>query len=119
MDTFDFYLRKMVVIVYVTVLNYALSTVMAQLIKRFVAKSYSASKSVVENVLMLVAIVSSVALSNYLVRQVLSVVPKPFASEGFDPNRVGEVKGNLSTAFAYFTFLAGDVSSYKVITSFI
>ena len=116
MSGIDFYLRKTTVIVYVGLINFLISNVVAQAILHTVASKYTPSRPLAANLASLSATLSSVILGGYVVRLVLRRIvasQRPLAREGvFDPTRVSEVRGTLATAFSFFMHLGPVVNSF-------
>lgn len=110
--TVDYYTRKAAAMAYVGVLNFVLSTLLAQLLKRYVSAPYDPALPRVVNYLRLASIVVAIVWCAYVTHQIMKRVPKPFASASFDPNKLKELRATVTTAFSYFLFLSADVQSY-------
>ena len=112
LPTRDVFLRKVGVISYMSVVNFATISVLAQLVEGRLVTKYDPRRSRARSLLDLARSVVAVAVTAYVARQVAEVVPKPFASRSFDPNRVKEAKGSVLTAFSFFMHLGDDLKSY-------
>ena len=110
----DFIIRKTSTIVYMSVINFAVTTVLAQILSKYVLPKYDGKKSKAHNFVKLALVVSLIAILAYTCRQISERVPKPpLETATFDPKRVKEVKGSVLTAFTFFMWLGEDVKSFK------
>lgn len=119
MVSLDFYARKIACISYIGIINFIISVVFAQLINKYISKPYDSSRNYYRNIIHMLCIVLSIVLCGYISRRIIKVIPKPFKTETFDPERIKEIRGTITTAFSYFMFLASDLNTYKHMISFI
>lgn len=104
--------RKLGVIAYMSVVNFATISVLAQLLERYVVTRYDPMRARWRSRLDLARGVVAIAFAAYLARQIAEVVPKPFRTDAFDPDRVKEVKGSVLTAFSFFIHLGDDLKTF-------
>ena len=108
----DFIFRKVAVVIYVAVVNFVISILLAQMIKKFVSKPYDSKRNYFLNILHVLLTIISIVVCNYIARNIMDYIPLPFGNDIFDPKKVKETKGTVTTAFSYFMFLASDLKTY-------
>jgi hypothetical protein len=113
----DFIFRKVVVVIYVAMVNFIISIILAQLIKKFISKPYDSKRNYFLNILHVLITIISIVVCNYIGRNIMEHIPLPLANDLFDPKKVKETKGTVTTAFSYFMFLASDLKTYTDILS--
>jgi len=112
-ESLDFFLRKIGVIVYISILNFVITAIVSQVLEKYLITPYDDEREFKMNVWYLCICVSVIAIAAYLLRQVSELVPLPFKSDTFEPSKVKEVKGSVFTAFTLFLFLADDLKSFQ------
>jgi hypothetical protein len=99
---------------WVSVLNFFMVAVLAQLLAGVVPR-YDASSSRMHNQLNLSFVVSIIAVvAGGVAPEVSRIFVLPLPTIGsFDPKQTNAVKGTVLTAFTYFLFLGDVVKAYK------
>jgi uncharacterized membrane protein len=100
----------------VSILNFAVSCILAQLIYKYISKPYDATAHKASNVARFCSTLICIVVGAYVTRQIVEKIPVSALSIAlFDPTKVKESKGSVVTAFAYFMYLADHLKSYKPI----
>ena len=93
------------------VINFVLSIIFAQIIKRYIAKKYEKKQSILYNSGKLFALILSIAACAYIVRKIMKIIPKP-VTKNVNPENIEQVRGTIMTGFSYFMFLGDELRSY-------
>lgn len=119
MKDFDFISRKIAIIAYMSIINFVVTTLLAQFVSKFVLPKYDATHGYFINWVKIVTAVSIIATLAYLCRQVSEVMPlPPLGTDVFDPQKVKEIKSSVLTAFTFFMWLGKDVKNYDPVLRF-
>ena len=104
----------------VSVLNFALSCILAQIIYKHISKPYDATVHKAYNVTQFFSTLICIVVGAYVTRQVIEKIPvAALSTTWFDPTKVKESRGSVVTAFAYFMYLADDLKTFKPILQII
>ena len=112
LPTPEIFVRKTGVIAYMSVINFIVTCIIAHILHKYILLKYNSKHNSLLNILKLFVTIVIIAITAYIVRQIPDIVPKPFASSNFDPNKVKEIKGSILTAFTFFMFVGNDVKDY-------
>ena len=108
------YYKKVFIIVYASIVNFLIASILCQIVEANLLYSYDDTVSKYNNLFRLCVNVSIIAVFAYLLRQMSEILPLPFKSKEFDPERVKEVKGSVLTAFTLFLFLGDNIKQFKL-----
>lgn len=107
----EFIGRKMSVIVYMSVLNFLITSFLSRYIVKLLVK-YDSNKSFIANYRQLASNIAIISIYAYVLRSISERIPLPFQTNSFDPKRVKEVKGSVLTAFTMFLFFGETMKTY-------
>ncbi len=112
LPTLSVFWKKCVIISYMAVINFVITSLISQLIAKYVLVKYDDRRKWWLNITIFLTGLICVAISAYIVRNIATILPKPLKSESFDPNKVAENKTSVLTAFTYFLYLDENVQTY-------
>jgi hypothetical protein len=113
MNKVDHYFRKIIVIVYASVINFFIASYLSQKVEKHLIKRYEPQKGKIQNLYNICLNVALVSVYAFILRQISEYLPLPLASESFEPSKVKEVKASVLSAFTIFIFLGDDFKSFK------
>ena len=111
-ESLNFLLKKLTVIVFVSIVNFMVASLISPHVERMTFYKYDEDESDYETLLHLCINIAVISTYAYMLRQVSELIPLPFKSEDFDPSRVKEVKGSVLTAFTLFLFFGDEFKSF-------
>jgi hypothetical protein len=112
LPSFSVFWRKSVIIAYMSIVNFVFTSIIAQVLAKYIFVKYNKDKNRYVNMVIFFTGIVCVAVSAYVLRNISMLIPKPLKTSSFDPNLVAENKTSILTAFTYFLYLDKNVVSY-------
>ena len=109
----NIFINKIFTIAFVGNLYFLIVIMFSYGIKKYISVKYDKKKKPINNYFRLFLIVSSILISNYIIKQILEVIPLVKFGNEFNPRRVEETRGTLLNTVAFLIVLSEDLLSYK------
>ena len=109
-----FVAQKLAYMSYVGLVNFVISSVIAQFIKEYISSPYDEKKSLLHNAFTFYSTIACIILGAYVTRQMIELIPTSmWETATFSPQKIKESRVTVATAYAYLMYLSDDLETYK------